>query len=861
MSGDISALAGRPRFHEGQYLSADDLAAIVDYLRGAEARHALAAHTPGIVVGLDLLERNAAGAANRREVILQPGLAWDGFGRLIVANQPTRLQETLFASIPYAPAVDEPGPTGAAPTGRLVKVWLAYRETAAGSPAPGFESCASDDQSSRVLEGFDFVIGDFASGPQQRDNVIIGTESLEPQNALKAFDAAAATLFDASVPHQTFPTNARQRWLMPVGYVRWIARSGDLGYFVQRDLLATDNVADRIRAARQYVGLVGEYLHAADGHVVLHDRRQDPLGPNKFASLVSSGNDTAEHASNLAWVEGNLRVGGDAKIAGGKLQLRDVAGLDQGTLLYISRSGDGAAGAGKRDLNAAIGPGAQKDNRFVVGPHDAAGVITPQLAVVSVGRVGVNTGTPVATLHVDGPWDGTENGALRLAGDKPTIRFGQTSAHLNEQWIVQADDSGNLQFSHRTGMPEPVPGTWKPAVFLTPTLTGVPGTTEPGVGIRSDHPRNPLAIRATGPWEELVSFEDPGGVTKWHINQKANATTPGLNFCETAVSDARLFLKAGGDVGVGTVAPTNKLHVDGNTGIRQNRLYLSGGVAGSSVTFNAHRDNANATWVFPDPTHKAVTLEMDDSGGASRFAVWSTGTPSNTVWRQHFRINGDSDSVVMAWNGGNVGIGTQSPQQKLHVAGSYIRVDGAGNEQAYIGGDGVANDVQVGSMINGVQNVALYNPASNSRMNLYCQNIDAGFIVATRVTGQLINTSDQRLKEKIAAIKEPLALLKQLRGVSFRWKSERQKGEADFGVIAQEVQKVLPELVHEGGGHLGVAYSSLIPILIESVKELAGEVERLHEELVELRRKAKSDKDERREEKSHKGEKTHKGEK
>src|SRR6187399_461911 len=108
MSVDINVLASRPRFFEGQYLSAEDLAAIVAYLRGADARHALAGHTHGIVVGLDLVERNAAGAANRREVVLQPGFAWDGFGRTIVVAQPTRLPETLLASIPYAPAVDEP---------------------------------------------------------------------------------------------------------------------------------------------------------------------------------------------------------------------------------------------------------------------------------------------------------------------------------------------------------------------------------------------------------------------------------------------------------------------------------------------------------------------------------------------------------------------------------------------------------------------------------------------------------------------------------------------------------------------------------------------------------------------------------
>lgn len=85
-----------------------------------------------------------------------------------------------------------------------------------------------------------------------------------------------------------------------------------------------------------------------------------------------------------------------------------------------------------------------------------------------------------------------------------------------------------------------------------------------------------------------------------------------------------------GKVGIGTAAPTNPLHVNGTSGIRQNSLYLSGGVGGSSFTYNAHRSDANTDWVFPDPTHAAVTLEMDDTGGTPRFQVWSNTTGASS---------------------------------------------------------------------------------------------------------------------------------------------------------------------------------------------------------------------------------------
>jgi hypothetical protein len=67
----------------------------------------------------------------------------------------------------------------------------------------------------------------------------------------------------------------------------------------------------------------------------------------------------------------------------------------------------------------------------------------------------------------------------------------------------------------------------------------------------------------------------------------------------------------------------------------------------------------------------------------------------------------------------DVGIGTIDPQAKLHVAGDYIRVDGADGEDAYIGGDGAGNDVQIGSFDPTVVNVGLWNEATDSRMNLF----------------------------------------------------------------------------------------------------------------------------------------------
>jgi hypothetical protein len=76
----------------------------------------------------------------------------------------------------------------------------------------------------------------------------------------------------------------------------------------------------------------------------------------------------------------------------------------------------------------------------------------------------------------------------------------------------------------------------------------------------------------------------------------------------------------------------------------------------------------------------------------------------------------------MVFRDGNVGIGTASPAQKLHVAGNYLRVDGRDNEQAYIGGE-FGDNVQVGSFNPNINNVEMWNMATGSRMNLFAREL------------------------------------------------------------------------------------------------------------------------------------------
>ncbi len=83
------------------------------------------------------------------------------------------------------------------------------------------------------------------------------------------------------------------------------------------------------------------------------------------------------------------------------------------------------------------------------------------------------------------------------------------------------------------------------------------------------------------------------------------------------------------------------------------------------------------------------------------------------------------------------------------------------------------------------------------------------------------STSDINLKENIHTVGNALEITEQLRGVSFDWK---ETGRSSYGVIAQELEAVLPELVKQGEVK-SVNYNGIIGVLIEAIKELKKEIE------------------------------------
>lgn len=99
-------------------------------------------------------------------------------------------------------------------------------------------------------------------------------------------------------------------------------------------------------------------------------------------------------------------------------------------------------------------------------------------------------------------------------------------------------------------------------------------------------------------------------------------------------------------------------------------------------------------------------------------------------------------------------------------------------------------------------------------------------------TGVIVDVSDIRMKYDVQPIQRPLQKLTSLDGFSFKMK-EGHSAITEYGVSAQDVQKVFPELVHkiDAAGTLGVSYDGLIAPLIEAMKEQQKQIEALQVEI------------------------------
>ena len=152
--------------------------------------------------------------------------------------------------------------------------------------------------------------------------------------------------------------------------------------------------------------------------------------------------------------------------------------------------------------------------------------------------------------------------------------------------------------------------------------------------------------------------------------------------------------------------------------------------------------------------------------------------------------------LYVKWNG-YVGIGTTDPQTNFQIKSSTNNFTFKPNN---------SGSLEIGG----------YDGSSNSNITFWHSNAGFNSLIAKSYT----RSSDIRLKDDIQLVTEPLRLLETIHGYSYIYKeNDVQPNHREYGVIAQEVNEVLPELIDTIKGYMVVDYDQLIPILIEAVKQ------------------------------------------
>jgi hypothetical protein len=292
-----------------------------------------------------------------------------------------------------------------------------------------------------------------------------------------------------------------------------------------------------------------------------------------------------------------------------------------------------------------------------------------------------------------------------------------------------------------------------------------------------------------------------------------------LNFSASSTNDAR---------GISFNGRT-ALSSDDNDGyLRLNQLseFSNGVYTPSRLRTDEWLESANGM-IHQGDSDTAVTFNTNEisltTGGSTKAIINSTGVRLGDSGNGYFRP----------------------------VSGSYgsIEIDGG----AHNGWEGYSIGGRVVFMHDNSTATGIYNDANNEwlfygLLNSYTRMYFNGSSklettsTGVTVTGDLNSTSDIRYKKNIETIDSALEKVQSLRGVTFDWDNDAFEEKEDTkkpnfteratGVIAQDVEKVLPEAVHENkDGFKNVAYGNMVGLLIEAIKEQQEQIDALKAQL------------------------------
>jgi len=253
-----------------------------------------------------------------------------------------------------------------------------------------------------------------------------------------------------------------------------------------------------------------------------------------------------------------------------------------------------------------------------------------------------------------------------------------------------------------------------------------------------------------------------------------------------------------GNVGIGTTTPTSTLDVNGNVG------------TGARITSLVDGAN-NAFWLAKGSSAEANRIGYGINADPVTGVVGSLGMRTNGVAR------------LTIDNAGRVGLGTESPGSIFHLANGapYITYEETDTTQKiFTGVDGSGYWIRQGSTANA--DLLTVRPTGNIGIGTstpgYKLDVQGGNVNSA---GAYTNVSDRRLKQDIRPLKNSLEKIMQLEGVNYYWRDQSFDSSKQVGFIAQEVEKIFPEVVKtDSRGFKAMSYSQLVSPVVSAIKEL-----------------------------------------
>jgi hypothetical protein len=397
---------------------------------------------------------------------------------------------------------------------------------------------------------------------------------------------------------------------------------------------------------------------------------------------------------------------------------------------------------------------------------------TRRVFISGSGLVGIGTTTPSLTLHVN---KASVSGAPATSSITPTGYA-----------VIGSGFNNNLYMGSYNASPY---GFWLQAQDATNLATNYPIILNPNggsVGIGVSNPNHALAVNGS------VGFYSTTPAQKWHIQYASSVD--GLNFVESGVADYRMFIKAGGNVGIGNSSPNTTLSIKGAASTP------------TALTYNG-----------------MFGLE---SAGQTSFQM-GIGSAFNGTWFQSYnQPAGGAGNFVLAFNplGGSVAIGNYGyTNYRLNIRGA----DATSANYSFRAEDSGTNTLfecrNDGVIFTGTQSGSPYNNSVTGR--------DA-YLSSSGVLGYLSSTRESKIN--IESIKS-IDFINQLNPVRFNYRKNNSEtneytdefyDNINYGFIADEVEKVNKDLVFyksDGTTLAGVEYNNMIAILTKAIQELKAE--------------------------------------